>query len=141
MKSKSKESKSKEGNSVSRRELFLKAAQGILAIGALNLTGLAHAQGQPVPGIDLRRRKNRDLLHRALTDLNFRKQLEINPAVALGKPPSKITDKHRGEIKRVLDTVKQVEDLINRLADELLCANGGPCGIAAPAAPAQKLRK
>ena len=134
-----KSTKGKSGKSVTRRELLLKAAKGAFVLGALNV-GLpkAQAQGQPSPQLDLRRKRNRDMVYRALTDPKFRKQLETNPAVALGKQPQQITEKNRAELKQVLEVVRRVEMQLSKLADELLCANG-PCGIAAP--PVAPLRK
>jgi hypothetical protein len=130
-----KSTKGKSGKSVTRRELLLKAAKGAFVLGALNV-GLpkAGAQTQASPQLDLRRKRNRDMVYRALTDPNFRKQLETNPSAALGKQPQQITEKNRAELKQVLAVVRQVESQLSKLADELLCANGGPCGIAAPPA-------
>jgi len=36
----------------------------------------------------------------------------------------------RHEVKKVLSIVDEIQQKIQRIADELLCANGGPCGIA-----------
>jgi hypothetical protein len=72
--------------------------------------------------------KNRELISKALTDPAFRKLLETDPAKALNK--SKLTSTNSAEIKDVLSTLKQIDTKINALADKLLCANGGPCGIA-----------
>lgn len=80
---------------------------------------------QPDPA---RKRKiNRDLVLRALTDSKFRRQLQENPAEVLGKRPSEVNAR---ELQLVLAAVKGIEAQIRGLADELLCANG-PCGIAA----------
>jgi hypothetical protein len=70
---------------------------------------------------------NRALICKALTDVTFRKQLETDPAKAIGKTVTPVKAK---EIKKVLATLKEIDAKINGLADELLCANGGPCGIA-----------
>ena len=71
---------------------------------------------------------NRALICKALTDVTFRKQLETDPANALDVKT--ITPTKVKEIKKVLATLKEIDAKINGLADELLCANGGPCGIA-----------
>ncbi|WP_456474395.1 hypothetical protein [Candidatus Pyrohabitans sp.] len=75
-----------------------------------------------------RRRKNRELIYRALTDPAFRRQLEKDPASALGV--RELSREKIKEIAFVLAAVKGIEAQIGALADELLCANGGPCGIA-----------
>lgn len=71
---------------------------------------------------------NRALICKALTDVAFRKQLEAQPEKALGIKT--LTPVKAKEIKKVLATLKEIDTRINGLADELLCANGGPCGIA-----------
>ena len=71
---------------------------------------------------------NRALICRALTDVTFRKQLETEPTKALGVKT--VTPAKAKEITKVLATLKEIDAKINGLADELLCANGGPCGIA-----------
>ncbi|MBI5026609.1 MAG: hypothetical protein HZC12_07790 [Nitrospirae bacterium] len=73
------------------------------------------------------KKRQKELILRALTDPAFRKLLMSDPAKALGK---KITIEIRKEIKMILAAVKGIEAQISALADELLCANGGPCGIA-----------
>lgn len=83
-------------------------------------------KGGRKPDPSRKRRINRDLVLRALTDRKFRKQLTENPAEVLGKRPS---DVNAREIQLVLAAVKGIESQIRGLADELLCANG-PCGIA-----------
>jgi hypothetical protein len=65
---------------------------------------------------------NKDLILRALTDPGFRKLLTDNPEKALA---ARITPKNQKEIRSVLDLVNKLESQIGRLADELLCANGG----------------
>lgn len=70
---------------------------------------------------------NRQIVIRALTDPDFRAMLQESPQKALGI--SRLTDKNRDEIRFVLAAVKAIEFQIASLADELLCANGGPCGI------------
>jgi hypothetical protein len=74
-----------------------------------------------------KKRMNRDLVLKALTDRKFRKSLEEAPQVALGK---KVTDIHLRELSLVLATVKGLEAQIAAIGDELLCLNGHPCGIA-----------
>ncbi len=71
---------------------------------------------------------NKTLICKALTDVTFRKQLETNPAKALGVKT--VTPAKAKELTKVLATLKEIDAKINSLADELLCANGGPCGIA-----------
>jgi hypothetical protein len=71
---------------------------------------------------------NKVLITKALTDVTFRKQLETEPAKALGVKT--VTPAKAKEITKVLATLKEIDARINGLADELLCANGGPCGIA-----------
>lgn len=68
------------------------------------------------------------LIFKALTDANFRKTLESQPAKALGVPtltPAKVK-----EVQVILAAVKEIDSRIGRIADELLCADGGLCGIA-----------
>jgi hypothetical protein len=71
---------------------------------------------------------NKALICKALTDVTFRKQLEKEPAKALGVKT--VTPAKAKEITKILATLKEIDAKINGLADELLCANGGPCGIA-----------
>ena len=82
---------------------------------------------EPKPNAATRKRQ-KELILRALTDPKFRKLLASEPAVALEKP--KLTPEKLREIAMVLAIVKGIEAQIEALADELLCANGGPCGIA-----------
>jgi hypothetical protein len=134
-----KSKKGKSGKPLSRRELLLKATKGAFVLGALQL-GIPKAGAQGQPGtVELRRKRNRDMVYRALTDAKFRKQLETNPAGALGKTAQQLTEKNRLEVRRVLEVVKRVETQLAGIADELLCANGGPCGIAVE--PSKPLRK
>ena len=77
-----------------------------------------------------------DLINKALTDPSFRKLLETQPTKALGV--TTMTPGNTSLVKSVLDQVKAVNTKISAVADELLCANGGPCGIAAPADRALK---
>jgi hypothetical protein len=72
--------------------------------------------------------KNRELVYKALTNPSFRKQLQEQPELAIGK--KQITDANKKEIKRILEMVREIDTRIGSIADELLCANGGPCGIA-----------
>jgi hypothetical protein len=63
-----------------------------------------------------------------LTDPKFRKLLTEQPGKALGI--EKLTDVKKSEVRIVLAIVRSIDRQIASLADELLCANGGPCGIA-----------
>jgi hypothetical protein len=75
-----------------------------------------------------KKKLNRELVLRALTDPKFRKLLQASPSKAIGKP---VTGARQREIDVVLATVRGIEAHIQLVADELLCANGpGPCGIA-----------
>lgn len=67
---------------------------------------------------------NRSLICKALTDVAFRKQLEVDPAKALGTKT--LTSAKAVEIKKVLAALKEIDARINGLADELLCADLGP---------------
>ena len=71
---------------------------------------------------------NRELILRALTDPKFRRALSSDPVRALGM--RSLTTLNRKEIDGILAKVRQIESQIASLADELLCASGGPCGIA-----------
>ena len=73
-------------------------------------------------------RANRDLIYRALLDPDFRKLLKNNPSAALGV--KELSLEKKTEIKMIITTVESIRDHIRRMGDELLCANGGPCGIA-----------
>ena len=73
------------------------------------------------------KKAQKELIFKALTDASFRKLLTADSAKALGK---KITPQIEKEVKMVLAVVKGIDAQISHLADELLCANGGPCGIA-----------
>jgi hypothetical protein len=73
-------------------------------------------------------KRQRDLILRALTDPGFRKMLATDPAQALGK--KRITVTMKKEIGMILAVAKGIDAQIAAIADELLCANGGPCGIA-----------
>lgn len=70
---------------------------------------------------------NRSLILKALTDVAFRKQLEVDPAKALGTKT--LTSAKAAEIKKILATIKEIDARINGIADELLCADLSPCGI------------
>lgn len=72
-------------------------------------------------------KKQKEFIIKALTDPAFRKKLRDNPELTLQK---KITPERKKEIGMLLAVVKGIESQISALADELLCANGGPCGIA-----------
>jgi len=71
---------------------------------------------------------NRDMVYKLLTDPGFRKKMEADPAAAVGK--KQLTAAQILEVKKVLTLVDEIQGKIQRIADELLCANGGPCGIA-----------
>lgn len=71
---------------------------------------------------------NRDMIYKVLTDPAFRKKLEADPAIAVGK--KELTAAQKLEVKKVLTMADEIHQKVQRLADELLCANGGPCGIA-----------
>ncbi len=73
-------------------------------------------------------RANRELIYRALVDPQFRKQLEEEPAAAMGI--KELTPEKKAEVRMVVATVKSIRDHIRNIGDALLCANGGPCGIA-----------
>ena len=73
-----------------------------------------------------KKKVNKELVLKALTNRDFRKLLATDPEKALGKS---LTAVHKQEIALVLATVKGIESHIGHLADSLLCANG-PCGIA-----------
>ena len=74
------------------------------------------------------RKRQRELVLRTLTDPAFRKMLVTNPARALEK--KRISATMRKEIAMILAMAKGIDAQIAAIADELLCANGGPCGIA-----------
>lgn len=71
--------------------------------------------------------QDRGFILRVLTDPEFRDLLICNPCMALGI--NEITPLIVEEINKVLLIVDEIENQIYNLADELLCANGGPCGI------------
>lgn len=73
------------------------------------------------------KKRQKELILRALTDPKFRKLLATDPKKALSKDV--IGPTIQKEISLVLAAVKGIEAQISHLADELLCANG-PCGIA-----------
>jgi hypothetical protein len=73
-----------------------------------------------------KKRVNRELVLRALTDPRFRKLLQTDPKQVLGKSPTPVNQR---EVGLVLATVRALESHIRIVADELLCLNG-PCGIA-----------
>jgi hypothetical protein len=73
-------------------------------------------------------KKQKALILKALTDPKFRKALAADPAAALGA--KKMTPEKKKEVTLLLAVVKGIDAQIAALADELLCANGGPCGIA-----------
>jgi hypothetical protein len=72
--------------------------------------------------------QQRELIVRALTDAKFRQMLAVEPAKALGKKG--LTAEMKKEVGMILAAVKGIRFQIAAIADELLCANGGGCGIA-----------
>jgi hypothetical protein len=72
--------------------------------------------------------RQKELILRALTDPKFRKSLSDNPRVTLGL--SRMSPANEKEVAMLLAAVKGIEAQISALADELLCAGGGGCGIA-----------
>jgi len=72
--------------------------------------------------------KNRELIYKALTDPAFRTLLQTQPATALGT--TTLTPEKQRMVTSALSAIREIDAKINSLADELLCANGGPCGIA-----------
>jgi len=70
---------------------------------------------------------NKEMVLKALTDPAFRRLLKTDPSKALGKRVSKVRQR---EIELVLAVLKGIDGQLKSLADTLLCANGGPCGIA-----------
>ncbi len=74
------------------------------------------------------KKRQKELVLRALTDPQFRKMLASEPAQALGQ--KRLTPQAQKEVRLIIAVVKGIEAQIAALADELLCANGGPCGIA-----------
>lgn len=66
--------------------------------------------------------KNKELIIKALVDPKFRQELKENPIRALGV--KSLTEINKKEINFVFATVKGIESMITRMADELLCANG-----------------
>lgn len=66
------------------------------------------------------KKKQRELILKALTDPKFRKLLASSPAEALGV--KKITLEMAREVKLVLASVKGIDAHIGAMADELLCA-------------------
>ncbi len=67
-----------------------------------------------------RKKANKELVYKALTDTRFRRLLESDPRKALGKP--RITAIQRKEVELVLATVKGIQSQMNNMADKLLCA-------------------
>ena len=85
------------------------------------------------PESNEKRAKNRDLIIRALTDPGFREMLNdqlLNEKLgALGL--KEISELNQTELRFIQAAVSGIECQVGALADQLLCANGGPCGIAA----------
>ncbi len=75
-----------------------------------------------------KKRANKALVVKALTDPKFRKLLEEKPTVAMGvKSLSAAQD---AEIRLVLATIKGINAQISAVSDQLLCISiGGLCGI------------
>jgi len=76
-----------------------------------------------------RKEASKKLILQALTDPKFRKLLTTSPEKALGV--RRLSVENMAEIRFILASVKAIEVNIEGLADMLLCANGGGCGIAA----------
>jgi len=74
--------------------------------------------------LQTRKRLNHELIVKALTDPDFRRLLEQNPALALKRTPTKA---NLVEINKLLGSVRDLEGKINAMADELLCA----CSVSA----------
>jgi hypothetical protein len=72
--------------------------------------------------------RQKKLIVKALTDPKFRVLLEKAPEKALNI--EKLSVETAKEIRIILAAVKGISAQISGLADELLCANGGGCGIA-----------
>jgi len=72
--------------------------------------------------------KNRKLVLKALTDPEFREALMEAPEEILER--KELTELNRTELRFIQAAVRSIECQVGALADELLCANGGPCGIA-----------
>lgn len=66
------------------------------------------------------------LLRRLLTDPAYFRLLDTNPMQVLGP---RCTPEDVRMIKNALEQVRLANASIEHVADELLCANGGPCGI------------
>lgn len=74
-------------------------------------------------------RRHKELILRALTDPNFRRELEDNPERVMGH---EISREARLEIDMVLKLIEDIDSQIMEMADKLLCngGGGGGCGIA-----------
>jgi hypothetical protein len=77
---------------------------------------------------DAKKKVNKQLVIRALTDPEFREELAADPGKALDIP--RFSTVNEQEIKFVLAAVQAIEYQITGLADQLLCAYGGPREIA-----------
>jgi len=86
------------------------------------------AKRQPAKRGAQQKAVNKQLVLKALVDPKFRKQLEQKPEAALGMKG--LTEAQKAHVQLVLAAVKGIQRQISALADQLLCANGGPCGIA-----------
>lgn len=78
--------------------------------------------------LDAKKKVNKQLVIRALTDPEFREMLAADPRKVLGIP--RFSTINEQEIKFVLAAVRAIDHQIAALADELLCAYGGPREIA-----------
>ena len=76
---------------------------------------------------DVKKKVNKQLVIRALTDPKFREMLAADPRKVLGIP--RFSNINEQEIKFVLAAVQAIDYQITALADKLLCANGDPCAI------------
>ena len=76
----------------------------------------------------LTKAQQKSFLLKALTDPKFRAKLEKTPAKALGVP--KLSAQDIASVKDAMAKITEIENQISGLADMVLCAGGGPCGIA-----------
>ena len=68
----------------------------------------------------------KELIKRALVDPKFREALVTDPQEVWGR----ITPEEAASLKAALEKVKQLDATIEKLAGEVLCTNGGGCGLA-----------
>ena len=77
--------------------------------------------------VERKKKGNRELLYKALTDPKFRQMLADDPVSALGKK-GELSPEVKTEVKLILAMVKGVENQIASVADILLCNSGGGGG-------------